>query len=445
MRRAAAILVALITAYLSMAPAMSSPAVQLSPLQAWWDWVPWEPVVGLSHDFDGDLIPDTVDTDPTGTCDNTFPSGVTEATVVNWSNPSTPNPDLDALTLAETTKQKWCITEGDYLLSANINVQSDEWFQGRIDTAKGRPEIYTAGDVGNTSSDFGGVDRIFPVESNTNVQIKGLDIAGAQAWKTSAAAGCNPNCGRAISGGADMIVDDVRLHHNEAAGLAGSHNGDWTITDSEIDNNGFGDIDRPNCTTPGECSYFAQDGDENAAGVKTASNNAGANTFTNLHVHDNSWAGLWCDLDCGDFDIADSTITNNGRNGIHYEVSAQTSSDHATFSNNVIQDNGLGPAGDSSYLWGHQAGIMITTSSYVTVTGNTFGGNAPELTLATLPSQYDNAAPLGVDVWNDSGRQSGINDGLGLHDVTVSGNTMNGDKVLCDNRTNVTCQDDIIP
>lgn len=409
----------LILAFFTLAPAMAQTSWDV------WDFVPWEVLLFYDSDNDGTL--DSLDADPTGTCNDSSTGFAGGIRVINFSNPATPNPDLDALSTTQAADSKFCITQGTYMLSANVDVDAGDAFYGiRPNNGAQRPIVTTLGDIGNTSSTYGGVDRMFPVEAITGVVIDGLQIEKAQAWKTSAASGCNPNCGRGISGGQNMIVNDVRLTHNESAGIGGSHSGTWDVTNSEVDNNGYGD----------NGIYYAQDGEENAAGIKTASCDTCGNTFTNLNVHDNAWAGFWCDLNCGDFDIADSRIVRNGRVGIHFEVSDATSGDHAIFNHNIIQENGRGPRDDFAQVWGHQAGIIIVNSGYADITNNTFGGNAPELRWDTLGSQYDPYINLAMDIFHDTGRDTSH----GLNNITVSGNTLNGDEIYCDSgRPGMSC------
>jgi hypothetical protein len=55
----------------------------------------------------------------------------------------------------------------------------------------------------------------------------------------------------------------------------------------------------------------------NAAGIKWF--HLDGATVQNSHVHDNVGDGVWCDAQCGDFDVLDSVIERNTRKGVFYE------------------------------------------------------------------------------------------------------------------------------
>jgi hypothetical protein len=200
---------------------------------------------------------------------------------------------------------------------------------------------------------------------------------------------CQPFCGRGISGGTDLTVVDVRATENDNQGIGGTGDG-LLVRDSELDNNG-------------SAPFAAQDGGESAAGVKSVN----SMVVVNSHIHDNYWTGVWCDLECGRFEVRGSRLLDNGRAGIHDEVSTGP----ATFEGNVIKRNG-----GASYVWGHHGGILIVSSRNAQAYDNTFRYN-------------DN---YGIDVVEDS--RDPVTGG-----VSVYGNTMNGDGIAGCRLAGVSC------
>ena len=100
----------------------------------------------------------------------------------------------------------------------------------------------------------------------------------------------------------------------------------------------------------------------------------GSLTVTDSYFHDNRWDAIWCDtLLWGVVDIRNSRFVHNGRAGFTWEVSGDsTPGDHAYLQGNTFLDNGwyLNPFGS-----GGHAGIIISDSANIEITGNTFKGN----------------------------------------------------------------------
>jgi hypothetical protein len=159
---------------------------------------------------------------------------------------------------------------------------------------------------------------------------------------------CQPFCGRGISGGSNLTLADVRATDNDHQGIGGTGDG-LLVKDSEVDNNG-------------SAPFAQQDGNESAAGIKSVN----SLKVVNSYIHDNYWTGVWCDLQCGRFEVRDSTLLDNGRAAIHDEVSTGP----ANFEGNRIQGNG-----EVSYTWGHYGGLLIVSSTNVEAYRNTFGSN----------------------------------------------------------------------
>jgi parallel beta-helix repeat protein len=85
-------------------------------------------------------------------------------------------------------------------------------------------------------------------------------------------------------------------------------------------------------------------------------------------ISGNYWDGAWCDVGCDGMSLISNQITDNGRAGIHYEISYGP----AQISGNTIQDNGKGSPVNKST----PAGLLLQNSQDVDVFDNDFGGNA---------------------------------------------------------------------
>ncbi|HYC33613.1 MAG TPA: right-handed parallel beta-helix repeat-containing protein, partial [Gemmatimonadales bacterium] len=102
-------------------------------------------------------------------------------------------------------------------------------------------------------------------------------------------------------------------------------------------------------------------GDHKAGGLKI-SHSVGA-TIRKVNVHDNP-IGLWCDISCANMTIDSSTIANNSRRGVQYEISYG-----CRIANNVVTGNGRGEGGSSG------AGVWIAQSTDCKVVDNEFRDN----------------------------------------------------------------------
>ena len=270
--------------------------------------------------------------------------------------------DLASVAAATPAGTTFCLQQGTYNVSTPVKVQSNDKFVG-VYTSFPRPSVTT-----NTAG------QVFDANGSYGATIEGLRVEGAVGQKS-----CQPFCGRGISGGTNLTVSDVRATENDNQGIGGTGDG-LLVRNSELDNNG-------------SAPFAQQDGGESAAGLKSVN----SMTVVDSNIHDNYWAGVWCDLECGRFEVRDSTLLGNGRAGIHYEVS----SGPAVFEGNKIRRNG-----GASYVWGHHGGILIVSSRNAEVYGNTFRSN----------NNY------GIDVVEDS--RSPVTGGVSVHN-----NTMNGDGV----------------
>jgi hypothetical protein len=276
--------------------------------------------------------------------------------------------DLVAVAEEARAGTTFCVNDGNYSVSASIRVQAGDTFWGTyVDST--RPIISTKR-----------AEHIFHTRGADDATIKNLTATGAVGG-----AHCQPDCGRAIGGGAkNLTLVNVRLTGNANQGIGGVGPG-LLIKESEIDNNGS--------------HQFADGtGPVSSAGIKSVN----SMTVENSYIHDNYWSGVWCDLECNAFEVRDSKLVRNGKSGIHDEISTGP----AVFSGNVIRDNGI--PGRSTRL----GGILIVGSSNVDAVNNTFGGNTQGA----------------MQVYNDSRT-------LPVSEVSIHNNTLGGDLLRgCDTK-----------
>jgi hypothetical protein len=119
-------------------------------------------------------------------------------------------------------------------------------------------------------------------------------------------------------------------------------------------------------------------------------------TATGNSFDRNDAAGLLCDLDCTAATITGNHASGNTAGAIVWELSSR-----ATMARNVLADNGVG--------------MKITGTDHVTITGNTFTGNATQL------GMFDDARASSID---------GLASSLGLlwntTNTVLTGNTFAG-------------------
>jgi hypothetical protein len=264
----------------------------------------------------------------------------------------------------------FCIHDGTYNISDPVRVDDNDRFIGLYNDST-RPAIVTSQ-----------AKALFDAGGSSGALIKGLKISGAVGGNY-----CEPECGRGITRGDHLTVNDVWLTGNKNAGIGGGGPG-LLVQNSIIDHNG---------------SYsFSNDGGSiTAAGIKTM----GSMTVLNSRITDNYWSGVWCDGGCARFEVRNSVIARNGKAGIHNEVSDGPS----IFAGNTIKGNGTLTRAP------RRAGIVIVESTNVDAYGNTFGGNA---TYGVLMAKGTRHALSGVK----------------FHDNTMNGDTKSG----CD-LTGVSC------
>jgi parallel beta-helix repeat protein len=270
-----------------------------------------------------------------------------------------PGANLVSVAAGAPAGTTFCIHQGTYSVSQAVIVQDGDRFIGVYQSLP-RPIVKT------TSARM-----VFNAAGSNRALIQDLRIEGAVGDQS-----CQPSCGRGISGGYNLTVANVwlTLNKNQAIGGAG---GGLLVKNSEIDHNG-------------SAPFAQQTGRETAAGIKSVN----PMTVQNSYIHDNYWAGVWCDENCGTLRVENNTIVGNGQRGVHTEISIGPQ----VISGNTIEGNGHFES------WSLEAGVLISSVRDVEVYNNTFGGNLDH----------------GVQVVDD-GRWPVTGD------VSVYGNAMNGD------------------
>lgn len=274
-----------------------------------------------------------------------------------------PTQNLAGVAAGSSGGTTFCVHDGTYNISSPVDVQDRDRFIG-VYSDTTRPAVVTSQ-----------AHHVFNAIRSDGATIRGLKISGAVGGNY-----CEPMCGRGIQGGIDLTVQNVWATDNENQGIGGT-GPNLLVENSIVDHNG---------------SYsFARDGGKiSAAGIKSAD----SMTVLNTRLSNNYWNGVWCDNECNAFTVKNSTITGNGKAGIHDEISTGP----ALFSGNTIRGNGVLSSAD------RHAGILIVDSANVQAYNNTFGSNVL----------------YGIHTI-DYGRWPAVR-GVRLYDNTMNGNNVSG-------------------
>jgi hypothetical protein len=286
----------------------------------------------------------------------------------------------------------YCLARGNYTVTERVLLDPGDRVVGA-----GRDAT-----IIQAASGIGVMFGYYHSDATGLVTFKRLSVGGANRPRDE---DCNSSCGA-------VILADVRIH---AIGVRCFGNGttcfggfahDIVVRNFECDGNGWHPDSLKTDFQSASCIKLTR----------------GSFTMTNSNVHDNYWDGIRCDhCDHVAFVIRDSTLVNNGRSGIVWEVSGDAvEGDHSLITNNKIRNNGWNTDGPASG-W---AGIIISDSSNIEIVGNTFGGN---------------------DAGDDSGGRraifiyDGTRNPLPMHDIYIHDNVLNGDRIRSCTITGVTC------
>ena len=270
----------------------------------------------------------------------------------------------------------FCIHDGTFNISVPIRAQNNDKYVGIYNDST-RPVVVTSR-----------AQQVFNVSGSSNVEIKGLKIAGAVGGNH-----CEPGCGQGIRGGDNLTVRNSWITNNKNNGIGGA-GPSLLVEDSIVDYNG-------------SYSFSILDGGlSTTSGIKSSE---GSMTILRSTVTNNYWSGVWCDNDCSALTVKNSTLSRNGKAGIQNEIS----SGPAVIANNKIQSN------SKLDVANRKAGLLIVSSSHVDVYGNTFGDNVGP----GVKSVDDGRSPgLGdVAVYNNKMNLDGL-EGCSLAGVNCYGN-----------------------
>ena len=221
--------------------------------------------------------------------------------------------------------------------------------------------VYTGSDPSGHSTELSAVRSAFSGTAS-NVTIKGLSIEKYASIAGYGAINAISSSGAPSSG---WIVDSNDIALNHGTGLRISNG--MKVTNNKFHDNGQMGLGGSGSNVLVENNEIYKN---NYAGYKWGWE-AGGDKFTystNLTIrgnysHDNNGPGLWTDIE-NDYVLYENNHTaRNVGGGILHEISY-----HATVRNNLIEDDGYSPSGNS--FW-YGAGILISNSSDVEVYGNT--------------------------------------------------------------------------
>jgi parallel beta-helix repeat protein len=153
------------------------------------------------------------------------------------------------------------------------------------------------------------------------------------------------NRSHGINLGNDTVVRNSQIHSNGLVGIGGRDIGGGLVENSVIRDNNLRN------------AYP----DYHGGGIKLT--NANGTTIRGNEVLRNTMVGLWCDNACNNWLVENNIVRDHYGSpgtGIHFEISAG-----ATIRNNFIEG-----CGRPSVAWAWGAGVQVSTSSDVTVTGN---------------------------------------------------------------------------
>ncbi len=101
-------------------------------------------------------------------------------------------------------------------------------------------------------------------------------------------------------------------------------------------------------------------------------------TFDSNVVDSNRGPGIWFDTRSTNATIINNKVHHNDREGIFFEIG-----NGARIAGNAVWNNGFGFA-----EWGYGAGILVSSSDHVTVTGNTVAWNARGISVISQAREF---------------------------------------------------------
>ena len=292
--------------------------------------------------------------------------------------------DLSVVVRSHGGGTTYCLAAGAYTVTQRVLLDPGDVVSG-------------AGRTATVISAAPGVPLLFDYyqpDANGVLTFEHLSMGGAN---TPREASCNKgSCGSVMLSNVVIHATDVRCFGNATTCFSGGSH-DLVLTNFECDGNGWHPDALANKYQSSACIKMHH----------------GSLTVNDSLFHDNSWDAIWCDhCDHGTISIRNSRFVHNGRAGFTWEVSGDAApGDHAYLQGNTFLDNGWNPNIPNGS--GGHAGIIISDSANIEITGNTFHNN-----LAL--DQPGSRAVLMYD---------GPRDPQPMHDISIHNNTLNNDRI----------------
>ncbi|HTS15059.1 MAG TPA: right-handed parallel beta-helix repeat-containing protein, partial [Candidatus Sulfotelmatobacter sp.] len=113
-------------------------------------------------------------------------------------------------------------------------------------------------------------------------------------------------------------------------------------------------------------------------------------TISGNEVDHNSGPGIWADVSSSDWTIRGNRVHDNTYAGIMFEIGAR-----ATITANSVWENGWG----DTRGWGWAAGILVSSSGNVSVTGNTVAWSPVGISFVSQDRGVSTAGDVGTANW----------------------------------------------
>jgi parallel beta-helix repeat protein len=384
-------------------------------------------------DSDNDGVPDSTDNcdqQPGPASNNGCPVAQTGCDVN-----VTPSQDLDAIVDGDsaTTATKFCLSSGTYNISDDLDLRAGDHLagpiavmdsHGRADYAKPTAKINAAG-ASRVISGFDSIEVEWVEITGADGQI---DANGtpAQCPSSPLPSGC-PVTGTGVGISMGNADDSSELHHlyihdNDASGVGNMH-GRIKNFECHSNTNNSAFLGVVASCVKGVVEYEAAEGyvhDEQGNGVWLDHTLSGPANQAEMST--NPGGGAW---------FHELVSVDNGRKGLRHEFSPRDAPEGGTLPTPTIMIENNNVHGNND------EGISIRDAQNATVRNNVLGAvTIGGIAYSENGDNNNNGAGDGVLV-SDSGRS----DRTDTRNVTVTGNTLNGDEVRCPAPgAGITCQ-----
>jgi parallel beta-helix repeat protein len=374
-------------------------------------------------DSDNDGVPDSTDNcdqQPGPSSNNGCPVSQTGCDVN-----VTPSQDLDAIVNANsaTVATKFCLAAGTYTVSNDLNLRNGDHLAGPI----GVMDNFGRADFAKPTAKLNAVGSSRVISGFDSIEVEWVEITGAdgqidpngtpsQCPSSPLTTGC-PVTGTGVGiamGNADdsSVLHHLYVHDNDAAGIGNMH-GRVKFSEFTSNTNNSAFLGVVASAVKGVVEYEAAE----------------------LYVHDEQGNGVWLDHTLSGPSNQPEMSTNpgngawfheivsvdNGRKGLRHEFSPRDAPEGGTLSTPTIMIENNNVHGNND------EGISIRDAQNATVRNNVLGAvTIGGISFGENGDNNNNGAGDGVLV-SDSGRS----DRTDTRNVTVSGNTLNGDEVRC--------------